>query len=537
MRFNEVLSVLSKSSPYAVSTERDESISQALDEIKSYLYVKTDIEDDFRKHLTNLSSTDKRIIFLCGSSGDGKSEILTRYSKEYSGVAKFHLDATHSFDPNTNAIQTLDKLFTEFESETRPLVVGINIGMLGNYAQEGCCEAVKASITQYLEYGKYLDNHIFLNFEDYPKFILEKEGNSSQFIQQIFNKITALEDNIIRKYFEEEVSRPDSDKKLCANYRLLSIPGVQSRIIDILFKARLMKDQFLTARTLLDFVHTLLLGTGGQKDNGYLFDNLFSGSDNELSAKILDFDPANYRTNHIDKFVLSYSLGLPDDDFNAFTTFLSSELGIRKPNKPKPASYLRLFYLLKGTKLSNNYHAKFEEDFTERLLDQYSEMWNLHNYYSGDKSEKNAIRSFYKEIVIASIQKYSNRNADNLDKNQFLISEHNGYQVVTEIELKPDLESIKSNSTHTPSYFDLRLKLNGQDIKLPLSINLLQLMKRIVKGYRPNRHDKNTVVLLDELVDKIKELASKSNTIEIIHGRNRYKVTNVDDEDIEVSGV
>ena len=47
----EVLSVLSKSSPYAVSTERDDSISVYLDGTKDYLffklYVKNNLKNSF----------------------------------------------------------------------------------------------------------------------------------------------------------------------------------------------------------------------------------------------------------------------------------------------------------------------------------------------------------------------------------------------------------------------------------------------------------------------------------------------------------
>ena len=78
MRFREALSVLSKSSP----TERDKSISVHLDAVKNYLYIKTDIESDFKKFLTSLSPSDKKIIFLCGSSGDGNSEITNRYRRK-----------------------------------------------------------------------------------------------------------------------------------------------------------------------------------------------------------------------------------------------------------------------------------------------------------------------------------------------------------------------------------------------------------------------------------------------------------------------
>ena len=40
MRFVDVLSVLSKSSPYAVSTERKDAISAELDAVKKYLYMR-----------------------------------------------------------------------------------------------------------------------------------------------------------------------------------------------------------------------------------------------------------------------------------------------------------------------------------------------------------------------------------------------------------------------------------------------------------------------------------------------------------------
>ena len=73
---------MSKSSPYAVSTERDTALSVDLDEVKRYLYIKgTDIEMDFNNALTSLSSSDKNSIFLCASCGDGKSEISTKYNK------------------------------------------------------------------------------------------------------------------------------------------------------------------------------------------------------------------------------------------------------------------------------------------------------------------------------------------------------------------------------------------------------------------------------------------------------------------------
>ena len=64
INFRTALSVMSKSSPYAVSTDRSTALSTDLDEVKKYLYIETDIETDFKRELTRLSATDKKIIFL-----------------------------------------------------------------------------------------------------------------------------------------------------------------------------------------------------------------------------------------------------------------------------------------------------------------------------------------------------------------------------------------------------------------------------------------------------------------------------------------
>ncbi|MDP2567215.1 DNA phosphorothioation-dependent restriction protein DptF, partial [Pseudoalteromonas marina] len=72
-------------------------------------------------------------------------------------------------------------------------------------------------------------------------------------------------------YKEKSEQTSQASKRLQANYEILSVPVVKKTIIELLFKARLMRDQFMTARAKPDFIFMLLDGPG------YLFDNLFSG--------------------------------------------------------------------------------------------------------------------------------------------------------------------------------------------------------------------------------------------------------------------
>ena len=134
LTLTKALGVLAKSSPFSVSTVTSRKKDE-LDELKAWLFVQQDIETDLRKLLASLQG--QKIIFLCGSSGDGKSEILTRCISEYQDKFDFHLDATHSFAPHQSAIQALDEKFDEHKRGLKPLVLGINIGMLANYSNEG----------------------------------------------------------------------------------------------------------------------------------------------------------------------------------------------------------------------------------------------------------------------------------------------------------------------------------------------------------------------------------------------------------------
>lgn len=530
MRLKEALSVLSKSSPYAVSTERDSKNKSQLDNVKEYLYIKMPIAIDVEKRISSFSSNKPEVLFLCGSSGDGKSEILTDCKKRFSNRAHFHLDATHSFDPRENAIQTLDKVFEEFESGTMPLIVGINTGMLGNYAEEGSNEKFKQVIKNYLLNKSLTEDITFINFEDYPKFFIDKEGYTSEFAQKLLQKLTAKDDNIIRQIFDKEKSEQTSQasKRLQANYELLSVPEVQKTIIELLFKARLMRDQFLTARALLDFIFMLLAGPG------YLFDNLFSGGDNELANKIIEFDPAHLRTKKIDRFILANDLHLPDQEFTEFKESLKS-LGIETLDSS--LSYLRLFYILKGGHFSNDYHAKFEQDFNESLIEQYINVYQLHRDFENSTEHKRQIKDFYNNTLRTAIRKYNNRNAPNLDKSHYLISELNGFQLVSELEIKADLKSISNFLPKSSASFTAFIKVQERSLAIPVNINLLRLMKRIADGYRPNKHDKNTVVLLDELIDEIAQVANQVSTLHIIKENKHFTIKNIDDEEFEVSGL
>ena len=61
-------------------------------------------------------------------------------------------------------------------------------------------------------------------------------------------------------------------------------------------------------------------------------------------------------------------------------------------------------------------------------------------------------------------------------------------------------------------------------------------MMKINNGHRPNRQDKNAILILDEIVDLVRDVGTSTNTFYICNADETLKVTNEDDEYYEVSG-
>lgn len=530
----QAIGVLAKSSSFSVKTTSDRP-RDTYDDLKEYLYVKPDIEFDFEKCLRALQPDG--CVFLCGSSGDGKSEILSRCYERYKNRYTFHLDATHSFSPHQSAIEALNELFDRAGEGYPPLVVGINIGMLANFAKEGAerHSALRGVIERFLDSGERTQGRYhFLDFESYPKFRFNDDaGSYSSFMRQLLKRLTQpTDDNLFHAIALADEHR-QRDMRLIANFRLLANEQVQEIIITTLFKTRLIKDQFITTRALLDLLYQLLVG------EHYLFDNLFLGRDNELSLRLADFDPALIHTQAVDQFVLRYELNLPDEALDAFMDELV-KLGLMF-NEPRDkagqaASLLRLFYLLKDCELGNNYHHQFKVDFEEQVLEHYATVWLQHGQYLGEGGSQLALRNFYVKELIPAIFVYANRNAPELSKRELSLGQFGQCHVAAPVELKADYSAIQRQHVEKHDHFSAYLKVDDQPLApMAINLNLFELICKLNNGYRPNKYDKNAIVLLDEMVEQIRAVAKKSPVLHYYEGDQHYRL-GLDDGMITVEG-
>lgn len=518
MSLKQTIEMLSKGSAQAVTTLNAQS--QDAEKLKQYLYVQTPVE---KALLSVLDGTDgKRIIFLCGSSGDGKSEIFRRIHNTYESTFAFHLDATHSFDPGKNAIETLDERFSEYKSSALPLVVGINIGMLGNFAADGdeSHDDIKSSINLFLAGKDVLnDEHTFINFETYPKFDLAGDEIKATFIGPLLKRICAEDDT--NPIYTESL-RGNTSSNLHLNYALLRVPEVQQRVCSLLFYAHLKFDQFLTARTVLDFVHQILSGKGS------LFDNLFCGKGSELFESLRMLDPCHARSKTLDLFQVKASLGLEPPEFKRFKDDVKNKFGLVLT---EPRSWVRLFYVMQDVDLSNNFHHQFRDDLKRELFDEFRDIWQLHRDYTGeDKAVRSRLRKFYNETFVSAVTSFANRFAPEIRRDRFLLGKPNGYALSATSTMQPELSRLAESEPAQLRSFDAYLKV-GHDYKvgpIPVSVSFLELARKINQGYRPNTHDKTTVVKLEELVEEVRRIVRKTECLYIQSGDSKWE--SIDDK-------
>ncbi|EAT12957.1 DNA phosphorothioation-dependent restriction protein DptF [Bermanella marisrubri] len=516
MNFLQLLNTLSRSSAQAVST-----LSKSTDEIeelRSHLYVETEIE---RKFLESVEATNKKesIIFLCGSSGDGKSEILRRHHSKYKNDFLYHLDATHSFKPDQNAVEALNELFDRHQANEKPLIVGINIGMLFNFQNSGDDRhlAIKQAIARFIDGERSFDNYQFLSFEDYPKFSLEEGKVGSDFIAQLLAKVTESDDrNPLYRAYVHEADR--HQQRIYQNYRILQEPEIQALIVQLLLHARLKYDQFFSARALLDFIYNLLVG------DSVLFDNLFLSPGDGLSNSLKSLDPCLLRSKRIDEFVIQRSLAVSDAEFDEFKDAFIKKYG---DFDMEPSSWIRAFYVMKGVDVGNNYHQTFSEDFRRKLFEDYIHVWQLHHTLDNKK----LLREFYDKILIASLIKFANRMFTGLGSDSIFLGARNGVNITTKLRIAMDTKSLeRPDSSHIQS-FNAAIKVGDESIKpFPVTISFLDLAERIMFGYRPNRHDKNTIVILEEVIDEVIRVASNNDSLTFIRDGREWSLLLEDDE-------
>ena len=235
-------------------------------------------------------------------------------------------------------------------------------------------------------------------------------------------------------------------------------------------------------------------------------------------------DPCLLRSQRIDEFVVQRSLEVEDAEFNEFKLTFMAKYGYFNM---EPTTWIRAFYVMKDVCIGNNYHKTFIADFRRKLFEDYIHVWQLHQALD----DKKQLREFYDKTLIASLVKFANRLLTGLGNDSIYLAERNGVTITTKVRILMDTKGLTSPMSSQIHSFNAAIKVGEEAIKpFPVTISFLELAERIMSGYRPNRHDKNTIVILEEVIDEVTRVASKNGALNFIRNNSEWSLLLEDDE-------
>lgn len=481
---------------------------------------------------------------LCGSVGDGKSHLLAYLKTNYpeffeNGKFNVHNDATESFDPTKNEIDTLAEVLSSFNDDNidrsyEKLILAINLGVLNNFLESNYIGDNYSKLKEIIDDANIFNSKIvsknviqdkvsFITFSDYNLFELNGDSDSnyisSEYVSSLFSKISA-----------EDMSNPFyvaylKDKKenyispLIYNYEMFRDESVQKVIIDYMIKIFVEYKKIISTRDLLNFIYELLvppeiIDYGEFANVGDFVDHLLPNVlfDSPERSDILNlfnkFDPTLVRTEGMDKFIIEFNV---NESLNEILTkyFDTSKIEFLKSyfvefedlpdSKPHERNYLVTLLIRLGL-----FYGK--KDFKINFVDQ--DYLNFLNYLHGYNVQNHGQ---YKELF-AEIKDAIFKWKGSFKKDYLCIDELESFRVskLMKLKFKPDKwdESLL-NGLYLGNRFKTEIKVyfsvSSSEERIPLDIDF-PLYKSIVKlneGFKPNKAEKENLILFDEFINEL----------------------------------
>lgn len=341
-KFTNELNRLRKSSSDSIDNV------EKFDEFKKYMHVTRTAEEDLKSILRAVNVSNKKsLILLCGSAGDGKSHLLSylKNSDEEQLIENYTVfnDATESSSPSMTAIQTLNMLLDDFrdsklEMAGKNIILAINLGVLSNFIESEYGDDFSI-LRKYVENSNILTSQVNMNaydsnshfqhvsFSDYHMYSLKEEGIHAGYIEDIFEKVFALDDKNVfyQSYQNHCVTCPLAQKcPVKNNYEYMMDSKRQKYVAELLVKVTIQDKVILTTREILNFIYDILAAqnfsfTKYQKlmvdDTLYLKEYikhitpalLFDSADVTALMNLMQkYDPLLLRTESEDALAISY---------------------------------------------------------------------------------------------------------------------------------------------------------------------------------------------------------------------------------------
>ena len=521
---------------------------------KEYMHVDRKIQLDLEKVLQNQTEkTEASLILLCGSVGDGKSHLLAYMNKKYPEIMNeyfIHNDATESFSPGKDAMETLEELLNPFSDEkidsaSQKVILAINLGVLHNFVNYDHKTANFNKLKAFVESSELFSQNIVTNFElnqfnlfnftDYHPYELTADGPVSEFYQSLLNKVCKEEKGNPFYLSYQKDGQNNYRTMLHENYDFLRNEFVQKQIISLVIQSIVKKKLVISTRAFLNFIADILICenlnsinelTNFEKLKNSLPTLLFDNVDRSAVLKnITYFDPIHSRTSDTDQLIIE--LNTLNDWKTINDAYVKDEISrkwlknFETNNELLPELFSEYFEgFIRIVFLTNSNFAKILQD---EAYDSY--MLSLFHFNTGDMKK---IRIFYEKFKDTIYQWKGTIKKD------YVLMSHpfDKYKLGQSFSVKPVVAQIKQVDDPVLYTFKSAITVgykkedSSEEALLDIDYPLYSLLAKVSTGYRPNKGDEDDAIKFTEFLEKVMKFGDKQKELLINFPRENkfYKI-------------
>lgn len=529
--------------------------------LNEYLYIEREIERELFSRLERIyKKNQKKIVFLIGNSGDGKSRLLqklkTRHSEVYYSF-KIHNDATESFYVGKDSIDTLAKILEKFndlniDNGNEKYLIAINMGIIGkfidsNYSTEyskliGLINSSNALKENAIDSGESDTVYEYISFSEYNIFDVSEKGINSNFIENIFDKVFAFDD--ANPFYQAYRKVSEDIKYNCPvifNYE--SIIKHKTTIIKLLLLVHLEHNIMLTPRILWNFIYEIMMGNDVEMnymhESDDIIEDLFYIRNlwfNRMFNKLSEDELIQQITKHVSLFENHKEIDQILQNFHTMKTnesklnnFFESH-GFPKGNKLVSSlvrstmndmnngseESLKMMNIVGNTIVRlytiENLDIKCITDF--ETLTNYGILLNEINFIM-PKKRKN-LREFRKQFVNV-IKTWNGINSrGDLIYSSFDDTKYRKSMKIDEDLIKSTSKEITDSTNRFMTSIEFEFNKYNCDFNIDVDFDMYKIIENMIAGYNLNAYERLDSIRLNRFIERI-ITAQTSNKEQYIH--------------------
>ena len=505
------------------------------------MHVDRKIQKDLERILEEREKVQSgSLILLCGSVGDGKSHLLA-YLKDNKPeqINKYTIfnDATESFSPDKDAMETLEEVLKGFsdehiDSNSSNIILAINLGVLHKFINLSHKMHSYNKLKQFVENSNLFTQNIttsytegdfsLLSFGDYHSYELTEDGPVSSFYTSLVERICVQNDmNPFYLAFKED-KKNGLNTIVHNNYAFLCNTAVQTQIVNLIIRTIIEKKLVISARAFLNFIADILIPDEVKPVNSLnefeilessLPNLIFNRKDRSVILEALfNLDPVHRRSPVSDH--LAVQLNTLDDWSSVVKNYIEDENALKwiNPIVSKGDLIGESFYLFLESFIRITYLVN--KDFAMKVTDPSYYSYTRYLYYLniGNKRE---IKNIYEELKTVIFKWRGSPGKDYIYMNQVT----DKVRLAQKIALHPSVNHFQNEQGDTLETFKSIIQLsyrNGEGTErasLDIDFPLYQLLVKVNNGYKPNSNDLEDGIRFVEFIEKLMQFGNKQQEI------------------------